>query len=300
MKDEGKMALYFKNRHDDTFELEKIEGEKALKFLYEKPLGQLALHVLVKRKLISRTYGWLQDLPSSQKKIDGFVAKHNIDLSEAISTEFSCFNDFFTRRLKPEARPIEKDSNIFASPADGRVFAYDNLKTDSVVQLKGIVYDLKQLLGDEALAKKYEGGVCMVVRLSPVDYHRYHYPDHAKILRYEQKPGAYYSVNPIALNKVINLYVENKREWMLLETENFGNVVMMEVGATCVGTIFQNHNVGDTVRKGDEKGYFKFGGSTVVLFIEKDQIQVDEDLIRNTLEGYETKVNMGERLGIKK
>lgn len=294
------MALYFKNRQDDGYELEKIEGERALKFLYEKPLGQLALHVLVKRKLISRVYGWLQDRPSSQKKIEGFVQKHNINLDESITKDFVCFNDFFTRQLKAEARPICKDKNVFTSPADGRVLVYDNIKTDSVVQLKGIVYDLQRLLGDEAVAKAYEGGVCMVVRLSPVDYHRYHYPDHAKIVRFEQTPGAYYSVNPIALSRMINLYVENKREWMLLETENFGNVVMMEVGATCVGTIIQNHGVGTKVKKGEEKGYFKFGGSTVVLFIEKGRIQVDEDLIKNTLEGYETKVNMGERLGQRK
>lgn len=292
------MALYYKKRNDDAYELEVIEGEKALKFLYETPLGKMSMFLLVKRKWISGLYGWLQDRPRSKNKIEGFVKKHNIRLDEAEKMSFETFNDFFTRRLKKEARPISSESNVFTSPADGRVFAYENIHIDAVVQLKGMMYSLRDLIGEDALAGKYAGGTCLVIRLSPVDYHRFHYPDDATIVAEKKIHGHYFSVNPIALSKVIRLYVQNKREWMLLKTRNFKEVLMMEVGATCVGTIIQNHQVGDCVHKGDEKGYFKFGGSTVILFLEKDAVAIDEDLIKNTQEGYETKVNMGEQIGV--
>lgn len=292
------MALYYKKRNDEAYELEVIEGEKALKFLYETPLGKMSMGLLVKRKLISGVYGWLQDRPRSKHKIEGFVKKHNISLEEAEKTSFDSFNDFFTRKLKKDARPISKNSNAFVSPADGRVFAYENINIDALVQLKGMMYSLRDLIEDDALAQKYTGGTCLVIRLSPVDYHRFHYPDDGTILCEKKIDGHFFSVNPIALSKVIRLYVQNKREWMLLKTKNFKEVLMMEVGATCVGTIIQNNQVGDEIKKGDEKGYFKFGGSTLILFLEKNTLALDEDLIKNTLEGYETKVNMGEQIGV--
>lgn len=292
------MALYYKKRNDDAFELEVIEGERALKFLYETPLGKMSMGLLIKRKWISGLYGWLQDRPRSKNKIDGFVKKHDIHLEEAERSSFETFNDFFTRKLKKEARPISKDPMAFISPADGRLFAYENINIEALVQLKGMMYSLRDLIGEEALAQKYSGGTCLVIRLSPVDYHRFHYPADGQIVREEKIDGHYFSVNPIALSKLIRLYVQNKREWMLLKTERFKEVLMMEVGATCVGTIIQNNKVGDLIKKGDEKGYFKFGGSTVILFLEKNAVTLDDDLIKNTLEGYETKVHMGEQIGV--
>lgn len=296
------MSIYYIDRKTGNKVLEKVEGNRVLKWLYESKVGLNALELIVKRKIPTIVYGRMQDLYISSKKIHKFIKNQEINTAEIEGeiSQFKTFNDFFTRKLKQTARPITFDKDEFASPADGRVFAYENIDINSLVQIKGITYSLAELLGDKSLSECYDGGVCIVVRLSPVDYHRFHYPDEGLVISQKKIKGSFYSVNPIALKKIINLYVQNKREYTIFKSKNFSDLVLMEIGATCVGSIIQHHSEGYSASKGEEKGFFKFGGSTVMVFAQKNQLEIDEDIISNTKLGFETKVNMGEKIASKK
>lgn len=289
------------NRKKQKYEVEKVAGGNYIKWSYESPIGKGFTELLVKKKLFSKLYGAYCDTSLSKKKISKFIKDFNIDMNISSNTidDFNNFNDFFVRSLKEEARPIAKDSNILISPGDGRLFAYNNISVDKLIQVKGIHYSLSELVGDNDLAKDYEGGTCLVLRLCPTDYHRFHFIDSGIPLENHFINGNYYSVNPIALERVPKLYCQNKREWSVFKSDNFGDILHIEVGATCVGTIIQSYTSNKRVNKGDEKGYFKFGGSTTILLLKKDSVIIDKDIIEQSNLGYETMVLMGESIGKK-
>lgn len=296
------MDIFYIDRRTKQKIKEIVTGEKLIKWNYESTLGRTLGELLGKRKFLSWYYGKLQDKPSSKNKIKKFAQTLGIDMKEAKREnyeQYDSFNDFFAREIKEEARPIVKEVVSLASPADGRVFAYENIDIDRVIQVKGFEYSLGELFGDSKLAYEYQGGVCYVIRLCPADYHRFHFCDFGTVGSTKKIKGNYYSVNPIALNKIPELYCRNKREVTLFESDNFGKIAYVEVGATAVGTIIQTFQEGNRVFKGEEKGYFKFGGSTVILFFQKGTVKVDNDILEHTEGGYETKVNMGEKIGTK-
>ena len=166
---------------------------------------------------------------------------------------------------------------------------------DNLVQVKGLTYSLRELINNDKLAQKYDKGTCIVLRLCPTYYHRFHFIDDGIKSHERHINGVFHTVNPIA-NDVYPIYKENTREYCVHRTENFGDVIVMEVGALLVGRIVNNMEKCRT-KKGAEKGYFEYGGSTVVLIFKKDAIIPDDDILVNTVAGYETKVNMGEKIG---
>lgn len=289
------------NRKTKQYEEENIAGKKYLVWCYESPKGKKLTELIFKKKLCSKVYGAFCDTKFSRKKIKHFIRDFDIDMNvcKKKPKEFSNFNDFFTRKLKPNARPFSKNEKDLISPADGRALAYENIELDNLVQIKGFTYSLRELINNDEVAKKFENGTCIIFRLSPIDYHRYHFIDSGVTAKSTFIPGRYYSVNPIALKNIPKLFCENKREWSLFESDNFKDILYVEVGATCVGTIVQTYEPGSRVSKGDEKGFFKFGGSTVVLFFEKDTVKIDSDILEQTNLGYETRVSMGETIGRK-
>jgi phosphatidylserine decarboxylase len=289
------------NRKNKDYEVEKVAGDKYLKWCYESPIGKSITELLVKRKLISKLYGNYCNTKFSKDKIPAFIEDFNIDLNIANKKleEFTSFNDFFIRTLISTARPIDMDPKALISPGDGRLLAFNNISMDSLVQVKNLTYSLEELISDSAVASKYEGGVCLILRLCPTDYHRFHFVDFGVPLVSKFINGSYYSVNPIALERIPKLFCQNKREWSLFKSENFGDILHVEVGATCVGTIVQSYKPDEKVIKGQEKGYFKFGGSTTILFFEKGVVDIDADILNQTSEGFECKVLMGETIGYK-
>lgn len=292
------MIKYY-NRQLNSYEIEKVAGEKYLSWTYSSPLGMTLLEAMLKKKLFSKLYGMHCDSKSSKKKIQGFIESFDIDMSNCENKieDFKCFNDFFIRKLKPESRPFAIDKNTFISPGDGRLLAYENIDLNNLIQVKGITYSLIELIQDNLTASKFNDGICLILRLCPTDYHRFHFVDNGTCDNSTKIKGSYYSVNPIALEKINKVFCQNKREWSIFHSDNFGDILYIEVGATCVGTIVQSYNPTKQVSKGSEKGYFKFGGSTVVLFLEKGKVKIDEEIIRQTTLGYETKVLMGEQIG---
>lgn len=294
------MIKYY-NRKTKEYETEKVAGEKYLNWTYSSPVGMRFLELLIKKKLFSKMYGSLCDKKRSLKKVRPFIEKFDIDMSHSVKgvDEFGSFNDFFTRKLTEEARPVDRRRDSLISAGDGRLLAYENIEMDKLLQIKGFTYSLNSLINNSDVSKKFQGGVCLILRLAPIDYHRFHFVDEGVCEETVRIAGDYYSVNPVALGRVPELFCKNKREWSIFHSENFGDILHIEVGATCVGSIIQTYTPREGVRKGDEKGYFKFGGSTTILFFEKGKVRIDRDIIEETGKGYETKVLMGERIGEK-
>ena len=289
------------NRNTKSYETELVAGKKYIEWTYESPIGKGITELIAKRKIFSKLYGKYCDTKLSSKKIPAFVDEFNIDMNLAKKDikDFTSFNDFFTRELISEARPITNDPDILISPGDGRLTAYENIDLDNIVQIKGLTYSLRELVKDDSIASKYENGTCIILRLCPTDYHRFHFVDSGTIGPNHAIKGSYYSVNPIALKNIPKLFCENKREWSILRSDNFGDVLTIEVGATCVGSIIQTYSPNSKVNRGDEKGYFKFGGSTTILFLKKGVAKIDEDIIHQTKLGFECAVKLGEHIGHK-
>ncbi|MCD6596767.1 MAG: phosphatidylserine decarboxylase [Bacteroidales bacterium] len=291
-------AIKYVERTSGEIKIEKVEGEKWLIWLYNNPLGELSLHALVKRKFVSALYGRMMDAPRSSEKIAPFVEKYNINLNETQKQEFNSFNNFFVRKLKPGARDIDTSELVVVSPGEGKILAYEELSIQDFL-VKGNRFNIYTFLNDSSLAKNYEHGSLLIIRVTPPDYHRFHFPVSGHISVNTKIPGDYYSVSPLALRKIVEVLCLNKREYVKISTSNFGEIIMSEVGATMVGSIIQTYN-GDTAVKGEEKGYFKFGGSTLVLLFEKGEIDIDDDLLLNTMKHLETEIMMGEQIAVRK
>lgn len=289
---------YF-NRYTQEVEQEKTPGEACLKFLYKTFLGKLFLHLFFKRSFVSKLFGWFMKLKNSRKKILPFAEKYAIDLNlfEKKPHEYSCFNDFFCRKFKAGIRPINSEENTICFPTDGRHFGFQNIDESQTFTIKGRVFNLEKLLKDKNLAKQYYGGTCIISRLAPTDYHRFHFPCDGIPQASYCINGVLFSVSPIALKKNFRILGENKRWLTHFYSKKFGHIVIIEVGATCVGSVVQTYLAGNPVKKGDEKGYFSLGGSTVVTLFEHDKITLSEDLKIFTQRGIELYAHMGDVLG---
>ena len=268
--------------------------DEILKKLYMTKAGRTALSVLINPK-VSFVCGKLLDSCVSRLLIPIFVRANNIDVSMYEESIYTSFNDFFTRKIKDKYRPIDMEKTHLISPCDAKLSMHF-IDSNSSFVIKNTRYTLKELLRDEKLAKKYEGGYIGIFRLCVSDYHRFHYIDdgrrsHERVIR-----GVLHTVNPIA-NDVYPIYKENSREYCIHRTDNFGDVIVMEVGALLVGKIVNKKDKCIT-KRGQEKGYFEYGGSTVVLIFKKNSIIPDEDILVNTVAGCETKVRLGEKIGI--
>lgn len=288
------------NRKTGEYEIEKVAGGKLLNALYTRKAGRLGLELLIKRKLYSVLTGFFCDTKLSKRSIANFARNFSINLEECIKgiEDFTSFNDFFARQLKPSARSFDKPGPMLLSPGDGRLQAWNGIDYKEIIQIKGMSYNLTDLLKNEELAKEYQGGTYLILRLCPVDYHRFHFFDSGVCNAPVKVQGEYYSVNPVALSKIPEIFCRNKREYSSFKTDNFGEVLFVEVGATSVGSIIQKFAPGKRVGRGEEKGYFKFGGSTVLLFFKKDRVIIDKEILEQTGAGIETRVLAGETVGM--
>ena len=291
------MEIKFINRSDKSIEIERPPGEKLLNFLYRTLLGEKLVLPIAKQKFISELYGKRMDSSSSTKSIVPFVKSLGIDMSEAQKkiSEFESFNDFFYRKLKPGARPIE---NGLVSPGDGRLLAFENISALDTFFVKGKKFTLKEFLQNDKLAEEHANSSMVILRLAPNDYHRYHFPFVGMPSEAKEIKGVYYSVSPISVKEnFTEVFCENKREICQLKTTDRGEILIIPVGATMVGSLNSTFEADALVKKGEEMGYFAFGGSTVVLLFNSNSFQLDKDLLENTKNKLETYVKMGEKIG---
>lgn len=286
---------YF-HRYRQTLETESIPGHRWLQFLYDIRFGRLWLKLVFKRAWFSKCVSWWMNTRFSKSNIQPFAEKYAIDLNqfEKQPQEYKHFNDFFYRKFKPDFRPICKSSDTLCFPCDGRHLGFQKLSDAQKFFIKGNAFNLRQLLKDEALAEHFRNGTCVISRLAPVDYHRFHFPcdgipNAARLIN-----GFLYSVSPVALKGSWRIFGENKRWLTILQSERFGKIALIEVGACCVGSVRQTFTPESFVKKGDEKGYFLFGGSTVITLFEHGRIVLAKDLVDCTQKGLELYAHMGD------
>ncbi len=290
--------VYYDRYRNETC-VEKVYGDKALRWTYGTLAGRISLNVAVKRALFSHWYGWRMDRPSTRQKIAPFIKDYELDSSEFVRNvdDFASFNEFFFRELKPAARPIDADPSSVVFPADGRHLCVPDLSNCDGLFVKGEMFDLAKLWKDRKLSDQYASGSLLLSRLCPVDYHRFHFPAAGVPGSTRLINGPLYSVNPIALCQNIHILTTNKRCITELITEAFGTILVMEIGATCVGSICQTYASGTSVSKGSEKGYFRFGGSSTIMVFEPGRIQFDQDLVENSKQHRELYARVGDHLG---
>lgn len=293
------MAIKLYNPFTKEIEVESVCNEKFLKFLYETKAGKVLLFSVVKRAFFSKLFGLWADSPISKKTALKFIEEHAIRIGEMQKhpNDFTCFNDFFTRQLKVAARPLSEGKNDISFPADARHLAFQNVSLSDKFYAKNQKFDLEKFFRCKELASRFENASMLISRLSPLDYHRFHFPISGRLQAQKLIKGDLYSVSPIALSKKISYLFENKRMLNLIELENGGLCAMVEIGATNVGSIVELAKVGDKVNRGDCKGFFKFGGSCVITLFEKNLAKFDSEIIKYSKESIEYYELVNKRVG---
>ncbi len=281
------MKIY--DRKTKTYEDIVQYGAGKLDFLYNNPVGRIFLGIAVS-PFVSNIYASKNAKKSSVKKIPGFIKEHNIDMSDFEDREYKSFTDFFTRKIRYGKRPVDMTPGVLISPADSKLLVYE-IEKDTVMRIKGRTYTADEILGDSENAKEFAGGYALVFRLTVDDYHRFCYPDKGCLISKRFIRGKLHTVSPVSKNHKI--YMENTRLVNLLKTEKFGTIAYIEVGAMLIGRIVDNGT--DVFEKGQEKGYFEPGGSTVIIMVRN--VEIDKDIMEQSASGIETKVRYGERIG---
>lgn len=287
------MARYVADRQGNLTENSSSQ-DRILEKLYGSIGGRMILRPLVS-PWFSKFGGKVLDSRISAIVVPGFIRKHRISMKDYEPRYYHSYNDFFTRKIRSEARMIDRKGEHFISPCDSRLSVYP-IDESSCVTIKHTPYTVASLLNNHTLAQEYQGGYLWVFRLSVEDYHHYIYVDDGNESARVRIPGVFHTVNPVA-NDVYPIYKKNTREYSVLNSDHFGEVLMMEVGALLVGKI-ENHPITEGVYRGQEKGKFAFGGSTIVLMTKKNRVLPDEDIRMRSRKGIETRVRMGEKVGI--
>ena len=291
--------ITFFNRHSAQIETETVYGEGPLRWVYETTLGRMALHALVRRGLFSKWYGWRMDQPASRARVACFIERYGLDAAQFAepAESYATFNDFFYRKLKPSARPIDAAPASVVLPADGRHLLLPDVAACEDFFIKGTRFNLAALLGDAELARRFAHGTMIISRLCPVDYHRFHFPCAGTASAPRLINGPLYSVSPLALARRPSILWENKRYLTRIASHALGEVLYLEIGATCVGSVVHTSTSGEPFGKGAEKGYFAFGGSSTLTLFEPGAVRLEADLLENSARQIELYARIGSRMG---
>ena len=268
--------------------------DKLLSFLYTNIFGRMLLKPLIQPQ-VSKLAGRYLSSAHSKWMISKFIERNEINMDIYEECDYSSFNDFFTRKIKPDCRPVPEDLDVLISPCDCLATVYP-IQENTTFSIKNTEYTLRSLLRSPRLAKRFRGGYAYILRLTVEDYHRYLYSVSGKQSKNYHIDGTFHTVNPIA-NDYLPIYKENTREYTVIHSKEFGDVLQMEVGALLVGKI-SNHKQSTVVTRGEEKGFFEYGGSTIVVLTQKGRVTPRSDLLTNSKNGYETKVLQAHPLGI--
>lgn len=285
-----------KYRNGETLEIDSSQ-DKILKVLYETSLGRIILKPLVS-PFFSKLSGKILSCGWSRILIKPFIKSNNIDMSQFEDKKYSSYNEFFSRKIHPHSRKVDLVENHLISPSDSKLTVYPITSTGTFT-IKHTQYTVESLLKDKSLAEEFMGGTALVFRLSVEDYHRYCYILDGNKTDNIFIQGILHSVNPIC-NDNYPIYKENSREYCIIENNIFGKFIFMEVGALMVGKIVNHKKESTRVYRGEEKGYFQFGGSTIVLLFKENTIEIDNDILKNSKGNIETIVKYGEKIGVKK
>ncbi|MFN8370751.1 MAG: phosphatidylserine decarboxylase [Bacteriovoracaceae bacterium] len=293
--------IRFYNRYSKQIETEQVYGGEFIQWLYGTKTGNLCSEILAK-PLLSKVYGGWQDTLLSAKKIEPFIKNYKIEMDDFNYPEgknsFASFNEFFIRSFKKGKRNFPSDAKKMGAFAEARYLGFNEVHDDSQFLVKGKMLNREKLIASDKWANTFLAGPVVIARLCPVDYHRFHFPFDGKILDSYPVHGLYHSVNPWAVQKVEGVFFNNERHVTILDNPNFGKLAYIEVGAMCVGKIVQSYstNKANEFKNGDEKGYFLFGGSTVIIAGEKGRFKLSQDLSENSLNKLETYIHLGDEI----
>ncbi|MCL2404319.1 MAG: phosphatidylserine decarboxylase [Defluviitaleaceae bacterium] len=290
-REAGQPLLVYSN---GKLEQERIVAERWMRLIYENPVGRASLLWWVKRKTISRIYGLYCRTRMSARKIPRFIQEYDIDMT-GCDAKYKNFAQFFSREKTDVSFP--QDPNVLGSPCEGMVTINTDIAPEKLIAAKGADFSLAELFGDEKLAEQYRGGTMVRIRLTPSNYHRMHFFDDGVVTGAKFLKGDLYSVSPLAVDRVRRLYCRNKRALINFSSQHFGEVAMVEVGATFVGSIVHCFDVGQEVKRGQQASFFLPGGSLVLVFFKAGSFNPDEALVEQTNAGYETKSLIGYPLG---
>lgn len=286
--------LKYWNPYTQTEEVESIYGDRPIRALYETSLGQKISDV-ISHPIFSKMYGAYQDSSFSRTGITPFIEHFHIQMEEFEKGPFKSFNEFFKRGFLPGKRTFTSQPHELPAFAEGRYLGFDKVTPESRFPVKGDFLTATDLLQNHEKAKPFEGGPVIIARLCPVDYHRFHFPDDGEIIERWNIEGGLQSVNPIALKAKNAILITNERQVSILKTKNFGLMAYIEVGALLVGKIVQSYK-GSHFKRGDEKGYFLFGASTVIVLGEPGKFSIDKTILENSLKGLETFIRLGDKI----
>lgn len=264
---------------------EEIEHKKEkLEFLYNTLFGRILLKCLIARPIFSKIGARYYKSSLSKKEIVPFIKKHHIKIKKSELKKFKSFNDFFTRKEK--VKEESEESNVLVAPCSSRLQVYD---IEDSLKIKNGTYDIKDIVNKEI---EIRNGKILIFRLAVDDYHRFIFIDNGRIKERYKIKGVLHTVRPIS--EKYKVYAKNFRVVNILETENFGEIIEVDVGALLIGHIVERKV--KRFKRLDEKGYFEYGGSTIIMIVNED-IEIDKDILEQSKLGYETKVNIGEKIG---
>lgn len=293
------LRIVYYDRRSGAMLREPVYASGFLDWSYNTRMGRLLTDAVFRQKTVSRLYGWLHKRPWSRRKIKPFAEAMGVNRRESLRPleAFSSFNDFFTREIDLSSRPVNPDPQVCVAPADGKLLAFSHVDAERTFRIKRSSFNLRSFLADPELARRYDGGSLVILRLHLSDYHHFHFPDSGAPGPALPIRGKLYAVSPYSLRRLVPFYTENYRMLTLFASDHFGQMAMVEIGAFTVGSIKQRFQPGRRAAKGAEKGYFELGGSTVALLFEPGAIRLDEDLCVKTEDGLETYVRLGEPIG---
>lgn len=294
-----RMSIPYYDRKTGLLKNEEIYGEGFLYWAYNTRSGRLFTDLIFRQKFFSQAYGWLHKQPLSKRKIQPFVKAMKVDLAESVRPleDFKSFNDFFTREIDLSKRPIDPNPGVCIASVDGKILAYPVVDPDMTFRIKRNTFNLRKFLCKDELTEKFAGGSMVVSRLCLIDYHHFHFPDSGIPHEAVSIKGKYHAGGSYGLHRLVPFYTENYRMVTLFDSDHFGQIALVEIGAFTVGSFQQRYKAGVPVAKGARKGFFELGGSTVVQLFQRGRIELDEDLVANTQKGIETYVCLGDSIG---
>jgi phosphatidylserine decarboxylase len=295
----GKISITYYDRTRHMLMKERVYGSSFLYWSYNATLGGVITDLIFRQKIFSKIYGWLHKQHLSRAKIKSFVQEMDVNLDDLVHhlEDFKSFNDFFTREIDLSKRPINTDHHVCIAPVDGKILAYSVIEPETTFRIKRSVFNLSKFLRNDKLTKRFAKSSMVISRLCLTDYHHFHFPDSGIPGEAISISGKCYAGGPYALRRLVPFYTENYRMLTLLDSDHFGQMALVEIGAFTVGSIQQRYQPGIQVEKGARKGFFELGGSTVVLLFQRGAIELDEDLLTNTTKEIETYVRLGDSIG---
>lgn len=292
-------SLKYWDRYEQKLKQDQIYADWFIKFCYEHSLGKKLLDYFFSKKNANLLYGIYKNSKLSLKQVNKDIKKYSIEMKLYEEAEFKSYSDFFLRRFKQEARIFNNNPKVMGSFAEGRVLAFEKITKNHHFPVKGSFLSADKLLKNPEVAKDFLGGPIIIIRLCPIDYHHFHFPDNGKVVDTWRIGGSYHSVNVIALKHKGDIFIDNERQITIMETENFGKLAYIEVGAMCVGKIKQQNPDIKNFKKGQLKGHFEFGASTVIVLGQEGKWRPSEDILTHSQKNIESFIKLGDHIAQK-